>query len=359
MERGVLRRALFYEEEADGRVRCTLCPHECRIAPGHRGACGVRINRGGALVTLVGDRVIAQEVDPIEKKPLFHFLPGSTAYSIATVGCNLRCTFCQNWEMSQGPKRSEREAPAFACLPVGRAPEDTIPGLPTTPAALVHRAVARRCASVAYTYTEPTVFFELALDTAAAAKAAGLKNVFVTNGFTAPAAIRMVAPYLDAANVDLKSFRDAFYARVCGGRLAPVLDAIRLYRELGVWIELTTLVIPGLNDSEAELRDLAAFIVRELGPGVPWHVSRFYPAFKMSTGENTPLETLLRAALIGHEAGLEHVYLGNAPEASGEETRCAGCGTLVIRRAGLTLIENRLQGGACPACRRPVAGVWE
>lgn len=354
------RKALFYEEEAAGRVRCTLCPHDCRIAPGRRGACGVRVNEGGTLYTLVGDRVVSQEVDPIEKKPLFHFLPGSAAYSIATVGCNLRCAFCQNWELSQGPKLHEGATHDFICLPVANEPEDRVPGLPVTPEALVHRAVARRCASVAYTYTEPTVFFELALDTAMAAEGAGLRNVFVTNGFTAPAAIRTIAPCLDAANVDLKSFRDGFYKRVCGARLQPVLDAIRLYKELGVWIELTTLVIPGLNDSEEELRDLTGFIVRELGADVPWHVSRFFPAFRMSDGAVTPVTTLLRAAFIGREAGLRYVYLGNAPEEEGgEDTRCPGCGTVVIRRAGLALIENRLEGGACPACGQRIAGVWE
>ncbi|WP_447974717.1 AmmeMemoRadiSam system radical SAM enzyme [Nitrospira sp. Kam-Ns4a] len=341
------RKALFYEEDRDLGVRCTLCPLYCRIAPGHRGACGVRVNEAGVLYTLVADRVVSQEVDPIEKKPLFHVLPGSTAYSIATVGCNLRCSFCQNWQLSQRPKGSAAE------------PDDRVPGVRVTPAAVVHRALARGCLSVAYTYTEPTVFFELALDTAILARQAGLRNVFVTNGFTAPAAIRMIAPYLAAANIDLKSFRESFYKRVCGARLAPVLDAIRLYKALGVWIELTTLVIPGLNDSDAELRELADFIATDLGPEVPWHVSRFFPAFRLSDGAETPIDTLRRAALIGREAGLQYVYLGNVPEEEGgEDTRCPECGTVVLRRTGLSLVDNRLKSGACPACRQAIPGIW-
>lgn len=354
-----MREALFYEVEENQRVRCTLCPHFCKIAPGHRGACGVRINRAGTLYTLVADRVVTQEIDPIEKKPLFHFLPGSYAYSIATVGCNLRCLFCQNWEISQWPKGRQPESADFACPVLDDHPADWVAGLPVTPDALVASARAQDCASVAYTYTEPTIFFELAFETAKAARAVSLKNIFVTNGFIAPEALRMIAPYLDAANIDLKGFRDSYYKRVCGAPLQPVLDAIRLYKALGVWIELTTLLIPGRNDDEAELRELAGFIKSELGAEVPWHISRFFPAYKMGAVPVTPIETLRRAAAIGQEAGLQHVYLGNVPqEEGGEDTCCAGCTTVLVRRSGLMLVENRLKDSTCPACGRAIAGIW-
>ncbi|MBI3603963.1 MAG: AmmeMemoRadiSam system radical SAM enzyme [Nitrospirae bacterium] len=354
-----MREAMFYEMEANQRVRCTLCPHFCKVAPGHRGACGVRINRDGTLYTLVADRVVSQEVDPIEKKPLFHFLPGSEAYSIATVGCNLRCLFCQNWEISQGPKGRAAEPVDFACPVTSDHSADWMAGSPVMPDTIVAEAKARRCASVAYTYTEPTIFFELALDSAKAAQAAGLKNVFVTNGFIASEPLRMIAPYLDAANIDLKAFRESFYKRVCGAPLQPILDAIRLYKQLGIWIEITTLVIPGRNDEEAELRDLARFIVSDLGEEVPWHISRFFPAYKMGNTPITPIETLRLAKRIGLEAGLRHVYLGNVFEEGVEDTDCPACHTVLIRRVGLRLVENRLQDGACPTCRRPLAGVWQ
>lgn len=354
-----MQEALFYEIEDHQRVRCTLCPHYCKIAPGHRGACGVRVNRDGKLYTLVADRVISQEVDPIEKKPLFHFLPGSSASSIATVGCNFRCLYCQNWPVSQWPKGRPVEGPSLVCPEMAANPTDWVVGSPVTPEKVVSEAVSQGCASVAYTYTEPTVFYELALETAKATRAAGLKNIFVTNGFIAPAALRMIAPYLDAANIDLKSFRDGFYKRVCGAALQPVLDAIRLYKALGVWIELTTLLIPGRNDDEAELRELAGFIKADLGEEVPWHVSRFFPAYKMEDVPVTPAESLRRAERIGREAGLKYVYIGNAPYERGEDTRCAGCHAMLIRRSGLTLVENRLKDGACFSCNRPVAGIWQ
>ncbi len=354
-----MREALFYEQLAEQRVRCTLCPHFCKIAPGHRGACGVRVNRKGVLYTLVADRVVARDVDPIEKKPLFHFLPGSYAYSIATVGCNQRCLYCQNWEISQSPKLHAAEPGDFVCPPLAEDPNDWVAGQPVEPTALVADALATNCQSVAYTYTEPTIFFDLAFETAKLAHAAGLKNVFVTNGFIAPAALQMIAPYLDAANIDLKSFRDSFYKRVCGARLEPVLEAIRMYKALGVWIELTTLLIPGRNDDETELRELAAFIRTELGEEVPWHISRFFPAYKMGAIPMTPIETLRRAQQLGSEAGLKHVYLGNVLEEEGEDTRCPACGALLVRRTGLVLLENRLREGACQNCWTPVAGVWQ
>ncbi|MCP9468992.1 MAG: radical SAM protein [Nitrospira sp.] len=373
-----LQAALYYEPLPDHFVRCTLCPHECRIAPDRRGVCGVRINRNGRLFTQVGDRIVCAEIDPIEKKPLFHFLPGSLAYSVATVGCNLRCRFCQNWIISQWPKLpgspGSRDDGGKTLPSAGEHPEDewcpdTEPtetrweiGRAVAPSEIVFLAQQADCSSIAYTYTEPTIFYELALATARRASAAGLGNVLVTNGFISLDPLQEIAPYLGAANIDLKSFRESFYKKVCGARLAPILAAIREYKRLGVWIELTTLLIPGLNDEEGELRDIARFIVTELDEDVPWHLSRFFPAYKMEHWQETPLRSLLRARDIGREEGLRYVYLGNLPPGAdgegAEDTICPDCRTVLIRRWRFMVVENRLQAGHCPDCNRLVAGRW-
>ena len=367
-----LQAALYYDTLPDRFVRCTLCPHDCTIAPDRRGACGVRINRDGRLFTRVGNRIVSAEVDPIEKKPLFHFLPGSTAYSIATVGCNLRCRFCQNWTISQWPKLKELADRGNEAMPsVGEHPADEWcaemeppevrwgVGTEVVPSEVVAEAERTGCSSIAYTYTEPTIFYELALTTSRLASAAGLGNVFVTNGFISLDPLREIAPYLGAANIDLKSFRDSYYKKLCGARLDPVLAAIREYKKLGVWIELTTLLIPGLNDEDSELRGIARFIKTELGQDVPWHISRFFPSCKMEHWQETPIRSLLRAREIGQEEGLRYVYLGNVPqEEDAEDTICPGCGTVVIRRRGFAVVEHRLQAGRCPDCNRFVAGRW-
>lgn len=296
-----LQAALYCEPLPEQYVRCTLCPHDCKIAPDGRGACGVRINHEGQLFTRVRNRMVSAEIDPIEKKPLFHFLPGSTEHSIATVGCNLRCRFCQNWVISQWPKRRKlvnrgedtssavREHPASEWCAETEPPEACWGiGTQVVPSELVAEAKRTGCRSIAYTYTEPTIFFELALSTARLASAAGLDNIFVTNGFISRDPLREIGPYLGAANIDLKSFRDRCYKRLCGARLEPVLAAIREYKKLGVWVELTTVLIPGLNDDEGELRDIAHFIRFELGEDAPWHISRFFPAYKDGTLAGTP-----------------------------------------------------------------------
>ena len=318
------------------RVKCTLCPHGCVIAPGKRGRCGVRENRSGVLHTLSYRRVIAEHVDPIEKKPLYHFLPGSVSYSIATMGCNFSCLHCQNWEISQ--VRGEIE------------------GYDLPPEEVVERALSSNCSSISYTYTEPTVFAEYVLECAELAREAGLKNVLVTNGFTSKEALEELAKVVDAANVDLKSFSPEFYRRVCGGRLEPVLDSIRRYLKLGVWVEVTTLIIPGQNDSERELRGIAEFIAG-LSRDVPWHVTRFHPEYRMLHVEATPVSTLRRAREIGREAGLKHVYIGNVL-GEGEDTMCPDCGRVVIRRYGFEVVSNLLSDGTCPACGARIAGVW-
>ena len=337
-----MKEAGFYERLGDEKVQCRLCAHECVIVPGKRGICGVRENRDGTLYSLVYGKIISQHVDPIEKKPLFHFLPGSRAYSIATVGCNFQCLHCQNYEISQFPRLYESE----------------ILGEDLTPEELIRKVKASRSESIAYTYTEPTIFSEFAHDTAVLARSEGIRNVFVSNGFMTEASARAMATVLDADNIDLKSFSDAFYRKVCKARLQPVLDTIILMKQLGVWVEVTTLVIPGLNDSDEELKDIAAFI-KGVGPEIPWHVSAFYPTYKLLDRPRTTAAQLQRAREIGLEAGLRYVYTGNIPGDRGGNTYCPACGELLIQRTGYTIRRNVLQEGCCPKCTAPIDGVWK
>ncbi len=332
---------MLYTREADGTVICRLCAHRCVIRPGRRGICGVRENQRGRLITLVADRVVGLNIDPIEKKPFFHFLPGSLAYSVATAGCNLHCMFCQNWSISQWPH--EHSGPP--------------PGTPATPHEIVNDALAGGCAAIAYTYTEPTIFFELALETSRLAAVAGLKNVFVTNGYMTAEALDLIAPLLHAANVDLKSFRDHYYRKVCGATLAPVLETIQQMRARDIWVEVTTLLVPGRNDSDSELQSLTGWLV-SLDPDIPWHVSAFYPAYKMVDVPATPTSSLLRAARIGLEAGLHFVYVGNVPAGAWEDTVCPECGRCLVQRRGFTVLRNCVERGRCPGCQAGVPGVW-
>ena len=334
-----MQEAMFYEALPDNRVRCGLCRFRCLIADGARGHCGVRENQDGILYSLVYGKLCAEKADPIEKKPLFHFQPGSRSYSIATVGCNFRCRHCQNYDISQ----IEKEAP--------------IRGMARTPAEVVKKAVAHGCASIAYTYTEPTVFFEFAYDTARLAHEVGLKNIFVTNGYITPEALATIAPYLDAANIDLKGFSENFYRDIVQARLAEVLDSIIAYRKSGIWVELTTLIIPGLNDDEKELQELASFIVANLGVDTPWHVSQFYPTYKLTDLPRTPLATLRRAREIGRAAGLRYVYEGNVPGEGGENTWCSSCAALLVERYGFVIGTNRIRNGVCPDCGTAIAGI--
>jgi pyruvate formate lyase activating enzyme len=333
--------ALLYEPKPDGSVVCQLCAHRCRIRPGLRGICGVRENRDGVLVTLVSDRIVSAGVDPVEKKPFFHFLPGTLAYSIATAGCSFHCLFCQNWMISQWPREYR----------------GSIPGEPTTPRQVVEAARRTGCASIAYTYTEPTIFSELALATSRLSAEAGLRNLFVTNGYMTREALALIAPVLHGANVDLKGFSDKYYRKVCGATLPPVLDSIRAMRELGIWVEVTTLLIPGHNDGDAEIGALAEWL-RSVDADMPWHVSAFYPAWKMTDVPPTPATTLHRAAEMGRAAGLRYVYTGNVPGDPWEHTRCFGCGRVLIQRRGFAVVENTLRAGRCPGCRTPIPGVW-
>ncbi len=333
------KEAMLYERIENKRVHCYLCAHECKIADSKLGVCGVRQNIDGSLYTLVYAQAIAANIDPIEKKPLYHFLPGSSSYSIATIGCNFKCGFCQNWQISQVSMKNGA----------------IVSGRELKPEQVVEEARRHGCASISYTYTEPTIFFEYAYDTARLAKAAGLYNVFVTNGFMTKPALNTIRPYLDAANVDLKSFSDDFYKSNCKGRLQPVLDSIAYMKELAIWVEVTTLVIPGENDSDEELEEIAGFIA-SLDQGIPWHISRFRPDYEFSDRAATPLETLRKAKGIGRKQGLRYVYLGNVFEDN--DAYCYNCNALLVKRTYMGTEKLNLKNGRCPSCGTQIDGVW-
>ncbi len=335
-----MKEAVLYGKKEEGKVKCRLCNHRCLILPGKRGICGVRENQDGTLYSLNYGKLIARHVDPIEKKPLFHFHPGSRSYSIAAVGCNFRCDFCQNYEISQMPKD-----------------QGLVMGDPVAPEEVVSAARRTECLSISYTYTEPTIFFEYAYETAKLAHAQEIKNVFVSNGFMGQESLEMIRPYLQAANIDLKAFTEKFYKETCGARLAPVLENLKSMKKMGIWVEVTTLVIPTLNDSDKELRDIATFIATEMGPDTPWHVSRFHPMYKLNGIHATPVETLLRAQEIGKAAGLYYVYTGNIPGQGGENTFCHHCGGLLIERLGFSVLQYNVKNGQCHTCRADVHGV--
>lgn len=277
-------------------MHCNLCAHRCRIQPGHHGICGIRTNIDGTLYSTTYGDPIALHIDPIEKKPLYHFLPGTLTYSIATIGCNFTCEFCQNWQISQ---RTQDVSASDLTGPPAVPPEE-----------IVRRAIDGRCPSISFTYTEPTIFFEYAMDIARIAHDNRLKNIFVTNGYMTEEAIDAAAPWLDAANIDLKSFREEFYRKRCGGHVQPVKDSIRNMVARGIWVEVTTLLIPGENDSENELKSIAAFL-RTVSADLPWHITRFHPDYRFLAAAETPYDTLQRAKQIGLDAGLRNVYIGN------------------------------------------------
>ncbi len=333
--------AYLYSVSDNNNIRCGLCSHRCKIREGRRGICNVRENRNGRLYSLVYEKLIARNVDPIEKKPLFHMLPGSLSYSIATAGCNFRCRFCQNSDIAQMP--SDRGG--------------QIAGRRTAPEEILADAVRSGCKTIAYTYTEPTVYFEYAYETARLARKKGIRNIFVSNGFMTRECIDMLSPYLDGANIDLKAFRDDFYKNYCGARLEPVKESLKLIKSKGILLEVTTLLIPGLNDSTEELEDLAGFIANDLGKETPWHISRFHPTYRLTNRPSTPLKSLERAREIGILAGLDYVYMGNVPGTGGEDTLCPGCGKTLIERRGFSVSRNLVQKGVCPDCAAVIYGV--
>lgn len=334
-----MQEAMFYSQEDGLSVRCSLCAHRCLIGNGQYGLCRVRKNEGGCLYSLVYGKLIAAAVDPIEKKPLYHFLPGSQSFSIATVGCNFKCSFCQNWQISQLKD---------SC--------DDLPGKSFTPSEIVQQAKAAKCESISYTYTEPTIFFEYAYETARLAHKEGLKNIFVTNGYMTKEAVNKILPYLDACNIDLKAFSDEFYTRMCKAKLEPVLDTIKYLHEKGVWIEVTTLLIPRKNTEESELKQLAEFI-HSLSDDIPWHISKYRPEYEYFDSPVTSLEELRLARSIGRQAGLKYIYLGNVSE--GNNTVCPKCAHELINRDFYNVniqIENYDQ---CPRCKMKLPGMYK
>jgi pyruvate formate lyase activating enzyme len=336
-----MKEAYLYEKLGKKRVRCHLCGHRCLIKDGFKGICGVRENRDGMLTTLVYGKVIAMHVDPIEKKPLFHFLPGSRSYSIATVGCNFRCRFCQNSDISQMPSDYNRIS------------GDDIP-----PINIVKMAKESRSSTIAYTYTEPTIYYEIALDTARLAVKEGIRNIFVSNGYMTEECLMDIHPDLHGINIDLKAFSDKFYKEQCGARLEPVLNSIKKAHELGIWVEVTTLLIPGLNDSDEELKDIAEFLAG-VDPEVPWHISRFHPTYHLTNNYPTPPEDIHRAKDIGCSSGLKYVYTGNLPGDEGEKTFCHSCGEMLIDRYGYSIRKNSIKDGRCSRCKAEIPGVWD
>ena len=337
--------AWLSKELKDKKVLCLACAHACKLSPGEYGKCGVRVNEDGKLKSTVYGLAAAAHIDPVEKKPLFHFLPNSKVFSIGTVGCNFCCKFCQNWEISQHPQTHNYE----------------VFGETLMPETIVKLALETGCKSIAYTYNEPIVYFEYTYDTAKLAHEKGLKNIYVTSGFETRKAIDELAPYIDAMNIDIKYFNDESYQKISCGRLKPVLEAIKYAHSKGIWIETTTLIIPGINDSDEELRDIAKFQA-DIDPNMPWHISRFHPDYKMLDRPPTPIETLRRAYDIGKEEGLNFIYVGNYPDEDRESTYCPKCGYKVIDRYGYIgeIVHNHLtEDGRCPKCNTQIPGVWK
>ena len=336
-----MKEALLWEKSENQKVNCRLCNHRCNIAESFFGICGVRQNIKGILYSTNYGRLIATNIDPIEKKPLFHFLPGSESMSIASAGCNFHCEFCQNYSISQ----IKREG----ILSKGEEikPDD-----------LVKTAKASGCRSISYTYTEPTVYFEYVLDCSKPAKREKIYNVWVTNGFLTKEGFDLIAPYIDAANIDLKAFNDETYKKVMGGRLQGVLDTITLMNKNKVWVEVTTLIVPGMNDSESELKETAKFLC-DTDPDIPWHLSAYHADYKFADrGDRTSLKSLNRAQEIGYEVGLHYVYCGNVPGHNGENTYCYNCKELLIERHGFSIGKNKIVEGKCFKCKTPIPGVW-
>lgn len=335
-----LHEAKFYEPLAAGRVRCTLCPRGCVVGDKQRGYCRVRENRGGKYYSLVYGYPCVIHLDPIEKKPFFHVYPGSKAYSIATVGCNICCKFCQNWDISQA------------------SPEDVKAPF-RSPDEIASAAIKAKARTIAYTYTEPVVFHEYMHDCAQAGKKAGIESVMVSNGFIKGDALKALFPVLKAVKIDLKSFTQSFYADICDGQLQPVLDTLRRLAGSGVWYEIVVMLIPTLNDSSDEIKKMSAWIVKELGVNVPVHFSRYHPMYKIRNIAPTPLETLERARQIAMNEGLRFVYTGNLAGAEGQNTICPFCKEMLVRRYEYSILENNIVGGCCKKCRKPIPGVWE
>ncbi|MCQ9207462.1 MAG: AmmeMemoRadiSam system radical SAM enzyme [Omnitrophica bacterium] len=334
------KEALHYEQIDETTVKCVLCPNECVLKNGQRSFCRVREPKNGKLYSLVYETPCSVHVDPIEKKPIYHMFPGSKAFSIATVGCNLRCKFCQNWQISQ----EYPESAANRHLPCK---------------SVVDLALKNNCRSIAYTYSEPTVFYEYMLETAGIAREKGVKNIWVTGGFINPKPLRRLCSVIDAANIDFKGMSDKYLRETCGERLKPLLSTIKLTKEMGVWVELTNLVVPTLNDDPAMIKDMCAWIKENLGADTPLHFSRFWPMYQLKNLPPTPLDTLKNAKAIAEMAGLNYVYIGNVPESATGNTACPYCKKIVVKRTGYFVLSNHIINSKCGFCGQKIAGVWD
>ncbi len=334
------KEASWYKKLKDSTVQCFLCPRRCVIKENTKGFCGVRQNKKGKLYSLVYGKATAVQIDPVEKKPLYHFLPGSAAFSIGTVGCTLICQHCQNWTTSQAKPGKWHT-------------------YDLTPEEIVKKAVEEHCESIAYTYNEPTVFAEYALDTAKLAKKKGIKNIFVTNGFTNPESLKDICKHMDAANVDLKAFDNEFYKKYTGAWMEPILEALKTYQEKKVWLEITNLIIPQLNDDMEKISQMCAWIKENLGQDVPLHFSAFYPAYKLEDMPPTSAATLMEARKMAMKIGLHYVYIGNVITTAEENTICPKCKKLLIERSYFNIIQNNIKDEKCPYCRYKIAGVWK
>ena len=331
--------ALFWDERPDRRVKCRLCPRECEVADVERGYCGVRENQGGKYQTLVYGALCSANVDPIEKKPLFHYLPGTQAFSVATAGCNIECKFCQNWQISQ--YRPEQV-------------ESTL----VPPAQLVAACKSRQCPTIAYTYSEPVIFYEYMHDTAALGRAQGVGSVMISNGYIQEKPLRQLCRQLTGVKIDFKAFTEKFYQEMCAARLKPVMSTLETLKDIGIWFELVVLIVPTLNDSLDEIKHMGEWVVKTLGPDVPMHFTRFHPTYRVTNLPQTPVATLERCRQIALDAGVHYVYAGNVPMHPGENTYCHNCKTELIRRIGFQVASNQLKDGKCPKCNTAIAGVW-
>jgi len=330
---------MFWEKLPDNRVKCVLCPRECEVADVERGYCGVRENQGGSYQTLVYGALCSANMDPIEKKPLFHYLPGTPAFSIATAGCNIECKFCQNWQISQF------------------RPEQ-VPSVLVTPEKLVGACVERGCPTIAYTYSEPVVFYEYMHDSAALARAQGVGSVMISNGYIQEKPLRQLCQHLTGVKIDFKAFTEVFYSESCMGHLKPVLATLETLKDIGIWFELVDLIIPTLNDSAEEIKQMSQWVVKHLGPDVPMHFTRFHPTYRVTNLPQTPVSTLERCRQIAMDAGVRYVYAGNVPMHPSENTSCHHCQEQLIRRVGFQVVANQIKDGKCPKCNTPIPGVW-
>ncbi len=354
-----MQKAILYKKLPNKFVQCLACNHYCKIPEENAGICGARQNLAGNLYLLVYGSAVAAHVDPMEKKPLFHFLPSSQIFSFGTIGCNFSCSFCQNADISQQGK--ELKIKSIKTGKIGSLSLEIKKfGYDLPPQKIVDFCVENKIPSIAYTYNEPTVFFEYAYDAMVLAKKRGIKNIFVSNGYMSKEARKKAGRLIDAVNIDLKSFSEDFYRKVCGARLKPVLENIQEFYKSGAWLEITTLLIPGQNDSKKEIEKIAGFI-KSVSADIPWHISRFYPQYKMTRPEITPVKSLETAYKIGKESGLKHVYIGNAQLLGKENTFCPDCGVLLIKRDGyrINVLEENFRKGICAKCKTIIRGIWQ